>query len=213
MFWIRFWNGFAKLTGWPLQKLLFRTKILYEDPAVQKRRIRGPAILICNHTSVYDYAVLLFVFFTRTLRFQMAELLFEKKPLGLLLRLLGGIRVDRGGHNFTFLRASEDILAKGGVVGVFPESRLPRAGEERPLPFKPSAAYLALSSGVPVIPVYTNGRYFQRRRAAVMIGTPLLARELTEEGDSEKEAIDRVARRMREKVIALGKLLDERYKT
>lgn len=212
MVWIRFWNAFAKITGWPLQKLLFRTKILYEDKDVQGRRIRGPAILISNHTSVFDYAVMLFVFFGRTLRYQMAELLFEKKPLGTLLRLLGGIRVDRGGHNFTFLRVSEEILAAGGVVGVFPESRLPREGEDRPLPFKPSAAYLALASGAPVIPVFTNGRYFQRRRAAVVIGTPLYARELTEGSDTEKEAIERVTQKLRERVIALGTMLDERYR-
>jgi len=212
MFWIRFWNAFAKITGWPLQKLLFRTKILYEDRAVQDRKIRGPAILISNHTSVFDYAVMLFVFFRRTLRYQMAELLFEKQPLGTLLRLLGGIRVDRGSHNFTFLRVSEGILAAGGVVGVFPESRLPREGEERPLPFKPSAAYLALASGAPVIPVYTNGRYFQRRRAAVVIGTPVYARELTEETDTEKEAIEHVSQGLRERVIALGTMLDEQYR-
>ena len=208
---IRFWNAFAKITGWPLQKLIFRTKILYEDPSVQKRAIRGSAIIISNHTSVYDYAVFLFVFFGRTLRYQMAELLFEKKPLGRMLRHMGGIRVDRNAHDFSFLRISEDILSRGGVVGVFPESRLPREGETPPLPFKPSAAYLALASGAPVIPVYTNGRYFQRRRAAVIIGSPMLARELTDDSLSEKENIELVAQRMREKVIALRDLLHERY--
>ena len=211
MFTIRFWNAFVKITGWLPQKLVFRTKILYEDPAVQKRAIRGPAILISNHTSVYDYAVMLFVFFSRTLRYQMAELLFEKKPLGGLLRRLGGIRVDRAAHDFGFLRVSEDVLRRGGVVGVFPESRLPREGETPPLPFKPSVAYLALATGAPVIPVYTNGRYFQWKRAAVIIGKPLLPGELTDASLSEKENIDRAAQRMREKVIALGNLLHERY--
>ena len=54
---ILFWNWFVKLTGWPVQLLCFRTKVLYEDRKVQGRRIRGPAILVSNHTSVYDYAV------------------------------------------------------------------------------------------------------------------------------------------------------------
>lgn len=207
--WIDFWNWFTKITAWPAQWLCFRTKILYEDKAVQGRRIRGAAIIVSNHTSVYDYAVWLFVFFSRTLRFQMAELLFEKKPLGTFLRLLGGIRVDRNTHNFDFIARSQQILSDGGVVGIFPESRLPRAGEERPLPFKPSAAYLALSSGVPVIPVYTNGSYFSKKRAAVMIGTPMDADTFEHSGETEKERIELVSQALRDRIIELGKKLHD----
>ena len=76
---IRFFNTFTKITAYPVQKACFNTKILYEDKSVQNRRIKGPAIVVCNHTSVYDYAVLLFVFFSRTVRYQMAEVLFKKK--------------------------------------------------------------------------------------------------------------------------------------
>ena len=209
MFWIRFWNAFVKITGWPVQKLLFRTKILYEDPAVQKRTVRGPAILISNHTSIYDYAVFLFVFIGRTLRYQMAEVLFRKQPLGALLRALGGIYVGRSAHNCSCLRRSEQILAEGGVVGVFPESRLPLPDEARPLPFKPSAAFLALESGAPVIPVYTNGSYFQKKRAVVMIGKPMHVRDLTDESLSDRENIERVTEAMRQRVIELGNLLNE----
>lgn len=210
---INFWNAFVKITGWIPQKLILRTKILYEDASVQKRSIHGPAILISNHTAVFDYAIWLFVFYSRTLRFQMAEVLFRKKPLGLLLRALGGIYVDRDAHNFSFISDSERILSKGGVVGIFPESRLPLPDEERPLPFKPSAAYLALSAGVPVIPVYTNGRYWKRERAVVIIGTPMDVSLLTKEGCSDKENIERVSQAMRERVVELGKKLDEREKT
>ena len=147
---IALFNWFVKITGWPAQLLCFRTKILYEDRRVQGRHIDGRAIIISNHTSVFDYAVYLFVFWTRTLRFQMAEVLYEKPLLGWFLRLLGGIRVDRNAHDFGFLPKSLSILSRGGVVGIFPESRLPRPGEERPLPFKVSAALLALESGAKI---------------------------------------------------------------
>lgn len=206
---IKLCNLFVKITGWLPQKLVFRTKMLYEDAAIQKRKISGPAILISNHTALFDYAIWLFVFIGRTLRFQMAEVLFRKKGLGLLLRLLGGIFVDRGTHDFGFVAKSEQILSAGGVVGIFPESRLPLEGEERPLPFKPSAAYLALSAGVPVIPVYTNGRYWTLRRAVVMIGTPMDVSLLTDPALSDKENIDRVTQAMRTRIMELGKKLDE----
>ncbi|MBQ9414646.1 MAG: 1-acyl-sn-glycerol-3-phosphate acyltransferase [Clostridia bacterium] len=206
---IRFWNWFAKITAWPLQWLCFRTKVIYEDPAVQKRAIKGEAILISNHTSIFDYAVYLFVFFGRTLRFQMAEVLFEKPVLGWLLKRLGGIRVDRNAFDFGFVAASQDVLDHGGVVGIFPESRLPQAGEERPLPFKTSAAYIALSTGAPVIPVYTNGSYFNRHRARIVIGKPFYAGDWTDDTLSDKENIDRVTVKMRERIIELGTLLNE----
>ena len=122
--WIKFCNAFTKITAWPLQRLCFRTRARYEDATVQKRKIKGPAIIVCNHTSIYDYAVLLFVFFSRTLRCQMAELLFRKPVLGPYLRAMGGILVDRNAHDFGFVAKSEKILRRGGVVCIFPERRV-----------------------------------------------------------------------------------------
>lgn len=201
-------NMFVKITAWIPQKLVFRTKIFYENKAAQSRKLKGPAILISNHTSVYDYAAFLFVFPRRTLRYQMAEILFRKKRLGWFLKAMGGIKVDRNAFDFGFLDESKAILGKGGVVGVFPESRLPREGEERPLPFKPSAAYLALASGVPVIPLYTNGAYFCRKRAKVVIGRPLFARDLYDPQRDEKANLVFISEQFRSKIMELGTLID-----
>ncbi len=210
MFWIRFWNWFVKITAWPLQFAVFRTKIYCEDKSVQGRYIKGPAVIISNHTSVFDYAVYIFVFWTRTLRVQMAEVLFEKKPLNVLLRLLGGIRVDRNTHDFGFVEKSCGILRKGGVVGIFPESRIPLPHETRPLEFKSSAAYTVLRSGVPVIPIVTNGSYFSKKRARVLIGTPVNVYDYTEESLSEKENIQRVSDGLRARIAAMMEDLSKR---
>ena len=72
---------FVRLTGWLPQRIVFRTKVLYEDRNAQGSRIHGPAILVSNHTAIYDFAAMLFVFYSRTLRYQMAEVLFRKKLL------------------------------------------------------------------------------------------------------------------------------------
>lgn len=209
---IDFFNWFVKITAYPVQKLIFRTKVYYQDKNVQSRHIKGAAIVISNHTSVFDYAVYLFVFFTRTLRVQMAEVLFDKKPLGLFLKMLGGIYVNRDVHNFDFINKSEEILRKGGVVGAFPESRIPRGGEQTPLEFKPSTAYLALSADVPVVPAFTNGRYFCRERARVIIGTPMKPSDFSDDKLSDKENIDRFNNALRQKIIELRNELDEQTK-
>ena len=200
--------GFVKLTGLLPQWLFFRTKVTYEDRAVQSRRIKGAAIVVSNHTSLYDYAVLLFVFFGRILRTQMAELLFKKGLLGPFLKGMGGIYVDRNSHNMGFVEQSVAILEKGGVLCVFPEARLARPGEETPLPFQTSPFYIALESGAPIIPVYTNGCYFQKKRARVRIGTPIDARAMWHADEDERTNLLRITEAVRQKVIELGKELE-----
>ena len=205
---VHLFNWFVKLTGWPAQLLCFRTKVCYEDKSVQSRRIKGPAIIVSNHTSVYDYAVMLFVFFTRTLRYQMAELLFDKRFLGTFLRMLGGIYIDRNSSNMGFMNESAAVLQKGGVVGVFPEGRLPREGETPPLAFRPGAAYLSSATGVKVIPVYTNGSYFNKKRARVVIGKPMYPADHHSADRTEKENLEAFACEMRNKILELRAMID-----
>lgn len=200
----RFLNGLVKATAFPAYWFCARTKVHYEDKKAQSRKIKGSAIIISNHTSVYDYALMLFLFFGRTLRYQMAEVLFKSKGLARFLKMMGGIFVDRDSYDFSFVTETIDILDKKGVVGIFPESRLAKPGEERPLPFKPSVTYIALESGAPIIPVYTNGSYFSVKRAQVMIGKPIYVRDLWDSTLDEKQNIERITEMLRQKIIELG---------
>jgi 1-acyl-sn-glycerol-3-phosphate acyltransferase len=209
---ISFFNSFVKVTGFPAQWFCFRTKVYYEDKTAQSRKIKGKAVIVSNHTSVFDYAVYLFVFFFRTIRCQMAEVLFRKKPLGIFLKMMGGIYVDRDSNDFSFVEKSREILNKNGVVLIFPESRIPKKGESRPLEFKPSAAYIALNADAPVIPVFTNGSYFNKNRARVIIGKPLYLADLTDPSLSDKENLKRATNALREKIIELETLLNEQAK-
>ncbi len=205
---ISLFHWIVKITGYIPQKLVFRTKVYYEDGAVQSRRIKGKAILVSNHTSVFDYATLMFLFPTRTLRALAAEVLYERRPfMRIWLTCFGMIRVDRNERDFSFLGKAARILEKGGVLEIYPESRLPKEGEERPLPFKPSAAYLALETDTPIIPIYTTGKLFCKERNRVMIGKPLHLRELADETQSVTENIDLLTQAMRGKVIELQEQL------
>lgn len=205
--WIRIFNWFVKLTAWPAQRIILRLRISCEDPAVQKRSLRGPVILVCNHNAVYDYAALMFTFFGRTLRVQMAEVLFAKPVLGPFLRMLGGIRVDRENHSLQSLRRAQSLLEKGWAVGIFPEGRIPLPDEEKPLPFRPGAALLALETGVKVVPVAVRGAYF-REPIRVRIGVPMDLRALTAGETDSRAAVNRATELLREKVAELGKELE-----
>ena len=201
MIWL--FNWFVKITGYLPQRLVFRTKVRYEDPCVQKRHIRGPAIVICNHTGVMDYAALIFAFFTRTLRCQAAELQFDKPLRAFFLKRLGAVRVDRSFQDMSCIAKSEAILKKGSVLGIFPEGRLPLKDETPPLPFRTGAAYLALQTHAPVIPVYTNGAYFAPGRAEVVIGKPIDVGTLYDPDKSEHENLQLITQAFRNRVYGL----------
>lgn len=208
---IFFFNWFVKITGWIPQLLLFRIKVHYEDKTVQNKRIRGKAIVVANHNHIMDFAIMLFVFWRRTLRCATAEIMYRKNfLLTLFIKALGCVRVERNEHNFSFLTKLEKVLDKGGVVEIYPEARLPEAHEARPLEFKPSYVYLALESGAPIIPVYSTSNFFSKKRKHVIIGKAIRVQELYDNTLSEKENINNINIFVRSKIIELEKQLKKK---
>ncbi len=80
-------------------------------------------------------------------------------------------------------------LRQGGIVGIFPEGRLPVKGEYHP--FAPSTALIALRAGAVIVPMVTDGSYGLFKRAHVLIGKPMDLRTLTAE---ERPSSDELAR-------------------
>lgn len=195
-------SWFVKITGWIPYLILVRPKIYFEDKKAQNRKIKGKAIVVSNHNAILDFAVTMFTFPTRTLRCAVAEVLYSKNFLfTAFLNLMGAVRVDRDTHDFSFLGKSEAILSRGGVVEIYPESRIPNKGEERPLEFKTSAVYLALQSDAPIIPICNNAKYIKGGAMRVMIGKPIDTRALWCDGLSEKENIEAINSYVRGKII------------
>ena len=178
----------------------------------QSRKIKGEAIIISNHTSVFDFAIVMFLFPTRTIRCLMAELLFDMNIfLTVFLKLMGGLRVDRNAHDYSFVSKCCKLLKKGCVIEIYPEARIPTPDEERPLKFKTSAVYIALESGAPIIPIYNTGRYFKKTgRNDVMIGTPIDVREYYDGKLSHTQNLENISEILRQRVICLGDELKKR---
>ncbi len=204
---------FVKITGYIPQKLFFRTKVYYQDKRAQSRIIKGKAIIISNHRSVWDFAMMMFLFPMRNLRCLVAEIMYQKNALfSFFLKSLGSIRVERDSHDFSFIEKSVRILDKNQVLEIYPEARIPNKGEQRPLAFTPSAVYIALESGAPMIPVYTDGNYFNKSRNRVIIGKPIYARDLYNQDKSERENIEIINNILREEIIELENELKSRIK-
>ena len=207
---------FTKITGWPVQYFYYHKKIYYEDKSHTNRKIKGGALIVSNHTSIYDYPLMMYVFPKRTMHCLVAEVTYEKnKPLRSLLKGLGAIKVDRTNHDFSFMSQMSDLLNKKKVVLVYPESRLPNEDEHDLLEFKPSYILPALETGVPIIPIYTNGTYGklkkQRKdRARVIIGKKIFVNDLYDQSKSEKENIEYINQYVKNRIVELRELLENR---
>ncbi len=203
-------NWFFKITAFIPVLFALPFKTYYSNRKVQGRRIRGKAIVVANHRSVWDFGLMIFLFWTRSLRCVIGEIMFQKNPLmTFFLRALGGIKVERQSHDFAFIGKCQKILDKGGVVEIYPEAKI-NTTEQELLEFKPSVVYLALESGAPIIPVYNTAQYLCGKRSNVIIGEPIYLRELYDDTLSEKQNIAGLTQILRQKILELKDELEQK---
>ncbi|MFZ3070814.1 MAG: lysophospholipid acyltransferase family protein [Anaerolineaceae bacterium] len=69
-----------------------------------------------------------------------------------LPRIWGTLTILQGTANLESMRASEVVLAQGGILAIFPEGHVHKLPLGIPLP---GVSYLALRAGVPIIPIAT----------------------------------------------------------
>lgn len=112
----------------------------------------GPVILASNHIGFLD-GPLLVAFAPRPVHALTKRELFAG-PLSPLLRASGQVPVDRLHPDPAAVRSCLAVLERGGAVGIFPEGQR-GAGELDEV--RGGAAYLALVSGAPVVPVTLFG--------------------------------------------------------
>jgi len=140
----------------------------------------GPVLLVANHVSHLDPVVLIVVGHRagRRTRFVAVQEAFDRRGSGFILRAGRHIPLGGGTAGRTLaLRQARAALRQGEVVLIYPEGTISSSGE---LPAaQGGAGLLALTSGVPVIPIRTWGLerggapWWHRRRVTVAIGPPV----------------------------------------
>ena len=112
----------------------------------------GGVILASNHVGVID-GPLLATFSPRPVHALTKQEMFEGR-LGGLLRASGQVPLDRFHADPGAIRSCLRVVRDGGVVGIFPEGT---RGDGELHRFHHGAAYLALVTGAPVVPVTLLG--------------------------------------------------------
>lgn len=202
---------FVRITGAWAAIPFFKPKVYYQNKDMQGKSLPKPSIVISNHVSLLDFVVYLFVFWRNFIRFQVAEVMFNKSGFmsGLLYRL-GCIRVDRDTFDFSFIGDSLDALDNGEVLGIFPSGRLPVNG--KPFPFKPSAVFIALRTDAPIIPVYTDGQYGLTKRTRIVVGEPIYIKDYCQSPEPSREELETLTHMLEDKVYALRGYIEERFR-
>lgn len=113
---------------------------------------QGPVIVAANHTGVID-GPLLAIFGPRPVHALTKEEMFRGR-LGRFLQQAGQIELDRTRTDLRAIRTCLHVLEHGGAVGIFPEGNRGAGDLTR---FRYGAAYLALVTGAPVVPLMMYG--------------------------------------------------------
>jgi cytidylate kinase len=183
-----------------LAMAIMRAMFRLEARGTQHVPLRGPVLLVANHSSFLDPPLVGGVC-PRQLTFLAKAELFAVPGLGPLIRALNARPLRREGADTAAVRVALRALEQGGALLVFPEgTRGPEGTLREP---KSGAALLAVLSGAPVVPVFVRGsgrawprgRRFPRPvKVRVAFGPPL--RFPRPAGGDKKEYYDSVSRDM-----------------
>ena len=139
----------------------------------------GPFILAPTHRSIIDSPVASGVYRKR-MRFMGADKWWSNRYFGKLLTALGGFPVSRGSADREALRRCIAVIEGGEPLVLFPEGERKSGPVVQPL-FE-GAAYVAMKTGVPIIPVGIGGserampkgaKFIYPRKMHVIVGAPL----------------------------------------
>lgn len=136
----------------PVGRLIFRAAFRIDVAGTEHVPRSGPVLLAGNHTGFLD-GPLAWAFCPRQAVFLAKSELFVG-PLSRALGWLGQVPVHRGRPDRTALRRGLGVLQDGSVLGVFPEGTRGAGVLEE---VSDGAAWLALRSGAPVVPLAVIG--------------------------------------------------------
>ena len=138
--------------------LLVRITYRLRSSGLQSIPERGAALVVANHVTYVD-ALILQTLADRPVRFVVSQEFYDRWPTGWLFRFCRAIpivgRREDPARLQEALNRIDETLARGEVVGIFPEGRLTRDGEL--CDFRRGVEGILERRPVPVVPVALKG--------------------------------------------------------
>jgi 1-acyl-sn-glycerol-3-phosphate acyltransferase len=166
----------------------------------------GPFIVVANHISMWEvFFIPRMLFPLRTVFMAKSELFEHGAFFAWVLRSVGAFSVKRGTADISAIKNSLKIPRAGDVFAIFPEGTRNRNPDGTLLKFNNGVGYIALMSGVPVIPVLFQDKAGFRlfRKVNVTVGPPVDLSALQGRGKLNGETTEQATTAAMEALSAL----------
>ncbi|MFR5683282.1 MAG: (d)CMP kinase [Clostridia bacterium] len=157
----------------------------------------GAYIICANHINYWD-AVGLVVNTKRKVYFMAKEDLFHHRFLNWIAHVFDVIPIKRGTQDLEGMKRALKVLNNGELLGLFPEGT--RKGIAKSGKLKNGAAFMALRTGVPVIPCGIQGNFKPFTKVILNFGKPL---DFGKVKTPEKEQLENASKQIMESIIML----------
>ncbi len=140
----------------PIALLLSRIFFKIQFHRVENVPKEGACILTPNHESFAD-PIWITIPIKRRVRYMAWERFFRVPVLGTVMRVFGAFPVKLETTDTAAQREAIELIKSGNLLVIFPEGGRTKTGKL--MPFKAGAFRLALTHGVPIVPVTIDGGY------------------------------------------------------
>ena len=151
-----------------ISHVLYLPKVTYEDETV-KDKLKGPCILIANHTSHNDGSFIPQVFWKKKLHVLVTTKWYDKKMLHIFFSHLRYIPINLKEMDNSWMEKAVEVIKNGESVLIFPEGKLSKDGTLGE--FHPGFLMLARLTDAPVIPLAISGGYRKFHRQSIAVGS------------------------------------------
>ena len=181
-----------------LYKIAFRMEITGEENKT-KAGENGGFIICANHVNFLD-AVAVVVFSKEKIRFIGKYDLAKVGIIRWLEHLFDVIPIKRNTQDIEAMKRCLKALKNGEILGIFPEGT--RRGMAKNQKVKNGAAFMAIRSGVPVVPVGISGDFKPFGKVKIKYGEPIDMSKYKIKGQ-EKEGQEMATKEIMDKIVML----------
>ena len=196
------WKKIQRRIAWNVLRTFYRIVYRIKIEGTENIPREGSFVMCGNHIDFVKVPVIV-LFSPRKINFIGKAELFDNKILAWLGNLFDVIPVKRGKQDVESMKRSLKVLNKGEGLGLFPEGTT--RGLEKGVKVKNGAAFMALRTGKPIVPVGVEVTEGFGAKITVRYGKPLDYSKYKSR-TPDKETLDKVTNEMMDVIKKLANM-------